>query len=105
VFKHACKMGLEGMSRSGWDRVIGRALAGLAQVQEPECAPAVKRKAEEDWGYLRGLWSMKSGASLGRCATLECVEGRRCCSHAAANSGDCLGQWARSTGSSSFYLR
>ena len=34
VFQHACKMGLEGLSRSGWDRATDRAFARLAEVQE-----------------------------------------------------------------------
>ena len=53
-----------------------RPIAGLAQVQEPECAPAVKREAEEDWGLFTRVMEHEKWRELERCATLECVEGK-----------------------------
>jgi bifunctional non-homologous end joining protein LigD len=50
VFRHACKMGLEGIvsKRLGSRYVSGRSKDWL-KFKNPE-APAVKREAEEDWG-------------------------------------------------------
>ena len=50
VFRHACKMGLEGIvsKRLGSRYVSGRSRDWL-KFKNPE-APAVKREAEEDWG-------------------------------------------------------
>jgi bifunctional non-homologous end joining protein LigD len=50
VFRHACKMGLEGIvsKRLGSRYVSGRTRDWL-KFKNPE-APAVKREAEEDWG-------------------------------------------------------
>ena len=54
VFRHACKMGLEGIvsKRLGSRYTSGRSKDWL-KFKNPE-APAVKREAEEDWG--RGGW-------------------------------------------------
>ena len=54
VFRHACKMGLEGIvsKRLGSRYVSGRTRDWL-KMKNPE-APAVKREAEEDWGL--GGW-------------------------------------------------
>ena len=54
VFRHACKMGLEGIvsKRLGSPYVSGRTRNWL-KFKNPN-APAVKREAEEDWG--RGGW-------------------------------------------------
>jgi bifunctional non-homologous end joining protein LigD len=48
VFRHACKMGLEGIVLSAWGRTIGRTRDWL-KFKNPE-APAVRREAGEDWG-------------------------------------------------------
>jgi bifunctional non-homologous end joining protein LigD len=50
VFRHACKMGLEGIvsKRLGSRYISGRSRDWL-KFKNPE-APAVKREAEEDWG-------------------------------------------------------
>jgi ATP-dependent DNA ligase len=50
VFRHACKMGLEGIAskRLGSRYVSGRSKDWL-KFKNPD-APAVKREAEEDWG-------------------------------------------------------
>jgi bifunctional non-homologous end joining protein LigD len=50
VFTHACKLGLEGLFRSGRIQVYrsGRSPHWL-KMKNP-AAPAVKREAEEDWG-------------------------------------------------------
>ena len=50
VFRHACKMGLEGIvsKRLGSRYRSGRSKDWL-KFKNPE-APAVKREAEEDWG-------------------------------------------------------
>ena len=50
VFRHACKRGLEGImpKRKGSPYRSGRSPDWL-KMKNPE-APAVKRKAEEDWG-------------------------------------------------------
>jgi ATP-dependent DNA ligase len=50
VFRHACKIGLEGIvsKRLGSCYVSGRTHERL-KMKNPE-APAVKREAEEDWG-------------------------------------------------------
>jgi bifunctional non-homologous end joining protein LigD len=50
VFRHACKLGLEGIvSKRLGSRYRSGPDEGLAQVQESN-ALAVKRQAEEDWG-------------------------------------------------------
>ena len=56
VFRHACKMGLEGIvsKRLGSRYVSGRTRDWL-KMKNPD-APAVKREAEEDWGRGRGVW-------------------------------------------------
>jgi bifunctional non-homologous end joining protein LigD len=53
VFRHACKMGLEGIvsKRLGSRYRSGRS-ADWLKFKNPE-APAVKREAEEDWGKDR----------------------------------------------------
>jgi ATP-dependent DNA ligase len=53
VFRHACKMGLEGIvsKRLGSRYRSGRSPDWL-KFKNPE-APAVKREAEEDWGKGR----------------------------------------------------
>jgi bifunctional non-homologous end joining protein LigD len=53
VFRHACKMGLEGIvsKRLGSRYVSGRTRLWL-KFKNP-AAPAVKREAEEDWGRER----------------------------------------------------
>jgi ATP-dependent DNA ligase len=50
VFRHACKMGLEGIvsKRLGSRHRSGRSKDWL-KFKNPE-APAVKREAEEEWG-------------------------------------------------------
>ena len=50
VFRHACKMGLEGIvsKRLGSPYISGRTRHWL-KFKNP-AAPAVKREAEEDWG-------------------------------------------------------
>ena len=50
VFRHACKMGLEGIvsKRLGSHYRSGRTKDWL-KLKNPD-APAVKREAEEDWG-------------------------------------------------------
>src|SRR5262249_13403704 len=50
VFRHACKMGLEGIvsKRLGSSYRSGRS-ADWLKTKNPD-APAVKREAEEDWG-------------------------------------------------------
>ena len=51
VFRHACKMGLEGIvsKRLGSRYVSGRSPDWL-KFKNPD-APAVTREAEEDWGH------------------------------------------------------
>jgi len=58
VFRHACKMGLEGIvsKRLGSRYVSGRSRDWL-KLKNPD-APAVKREFEEDWG--------KTGRNTGR---------------------------------------
>jgi bifunctional non-homologous end joining protein LigD len=53
VFRHACKMGLEGIvsKRLGSMYRSGRSMDWL-KMKNP-AAPAVKREAEEDWGKKR----------------------------------------------------
>jgi bifunctional non-homologous end joining protein LigD len=53
VFRHACKLGLEGIvsKRSGSPYRSGRSPDWL-KMKNPD-APAVKREAEEDWGKDR----------------------------------------------------
>jgi bifunctional non-homologous end joining protein LigD len=53
VFRHACKMGLEGIvsKRLGSRYVSGRSRDWL-KFKNP-AAPAVKRELEEDWGKMR----------------------------------------------------
>ena len=55
VFRHACKMGLEGIvsKRLGSRYRSGRSKDWL-KFKNPAAAAAVKREAEEDWG--RGRW-------------------------------------------------
>ena len=50
VFRHACKMGLEGIvsKRLGSRSRLGRTRDWL-KMKNPD-APAVRREAEEDWG-------------------------------------------------------
>ena len=50
VFRHACKMGLEGIvsKRLGSRYVSGRT-RNWFKFKNPD-APAVRREAEEDWG-------------------------------------------------------
>jgi ATP-dependent DNA ligase len=54
VFRHACKLGLEGIvsKRLGSRYRSGRSPDWL-KMKNP-AAPAVRREAEEDWG--RGRW-------------------------------------------------
>jgi ATP-dependent DNA ligase len=54
VFRHACKMGLEGIvsKRLGSRYISGRSRDWL-KFKNPE-APAVKREAEEEWGGADG---------------------------------------------------
>jgi bifunctional non-homologous end joining protein LigD len=54
VFRHACKMGLEGIvsKRLGSRYVSGRSRYWVKSKNQQH--PAVKREAEEDWG--RGKW-------------------------------------------------
>ena len=53
VFRHACKMGLDGIvsKRLGSHYRSGRTNDWL-KMKNPD-APAVKREAEEDWGRAR----------------------------------------------------
>ena len=51
VFRHACKMGLEGIVSKGSRYRSGRSPDWL-KIKNP-AAPAVKREAEEDWGNRR----------------------------------------------------
>ena len=53
VFRHACKMGLEGIvsKRKDLPYRSGRSSDWL-KMKNPACA-AVKREAEEDWGMVR----------------------------------------------------
>jgi bifunctional non-homologous end joining protein LigD len=53
VFRHACKMGLEGIvsKRLGSRHISGRSRDWL-KFKNPD-APAVKRELEEDWGNTR----------------------------------------------------
>jgi bifunctional non-homologous end joining protein LigD len=53
VFRHACKLGLEGIvsKRLGSRYLSGRSPDWL-KMKNPN-APAVKREAEEDWGKER----------------------------------------------------
>jgi ATP-dependent DNA ligase len=50
VFRHACKLGLEGIASKRKDSTYrsGRS-ADWLKMKNPACA-AVKREAEEDWG-------------------------------------------------------
>jgi bifunctional non-homologous end joining protein LigD len=48
VFRHACKMGLGGLSRSGGSRYRSGRSPDWLKFKNPE-APAVRREAEEDW--------------------------------------------------------
>jgi bifunctional non-homologous end joining protein LigD len=50
VFRHACKMGLEGIVSKRRDSIYrsGRS-ADWLKMKNPACA-AVKREAEEEWG-------------------------------------------------------
>ena len=54
VFRHACKLGLEGIvsKRKGSPYRSGRSPDWL-KMKNP-AAPAVRREAEEDWGKRRG---------------------------------------------------
>jgi bifunctional non-homologous end joining protein LigD len=56
VFRHACKMGLEGIvsKRLGSPYRSGRSPDWL-KMENPD-APAVKREAEEDWGRGKERW-------------------------------------------------
>jgi bifunctional non-homologous end joining protein LigD len=56
VFRHACKMGLEGIvpKRLGSRYISGRSRDWL-KVKNPD-APAVKREFEEDWGKTLRRW-------------------------------------------------
>src|SRR5262245_32024843 len=50
VFRHACKMGLEGIvSKQLGSRYVSGRTRGWLKMKNP-AAPAVKREAEEDWG-------------------------------------------------------
>ena len=62
VFRHACKMGLEGIvsKRLGSRYISGRSRDWL-KFKNPE-APAVKREAEEDWGRQGGASGARSTA-------------------------------------------
>ena len=57
VFRHACKMGLEGIvsKRLGSRYVSGRSPHWL-KLKNPS-HPAVKREFEEDWGRTQALWT------------------------------------------------
>jgi hypothetical protein len=59
VFRHACKMGLEGIVSKRKDSAYrsGRSPDWL-KFKNPD-APAVKREAEEDWNY----WSLPSSTA------------------------------------------
>jgi bifunctional non-homologous end joining protein LigD len=59
VFRHACKMGLEGIvsKRLGSRYRSGRSKDWL-KFKNPD-APAVKREAEEDWGKRGGRWPQR----------------------------------------------
>ena len=48
MFQHACKIGLEGISLSDWDRVTDLGVSDWLKFKNLD-APAVKREAEEDW--------------------------------------------------------
>ena len=59
VFRHACRMGLEGISRSGWDRVTGLGVLQTGSSPRTPEAPAVRREAEEDWRKEKDRSDMK----------------------------------------------
>jgi bifunctional non-homologous end joining protein LigD len=53
VFRHACKLGLEGIvSKRLGSRYRSRRSPDWLKMKNPS-APAVKREAEEDWGKER----------------------------------------------------
>jgi bifunctional non-homologous end joining protein LigD len=62
LFKHACKLGCEGIvsKRLGSPYRSGRSVHWV-KVKNPK-APAVKREAEEDWGSPRWLKNRKQKA-------------------------------------------
>jgi len=62
IFKHACKLGCEGIvsKRLGSFYRSGRS-AQWVKVKNPK-APAVKREAEEDWGSPHWIRSKKPNA-------------------------------------------
>jgi hypothetical protein len=64
VFRHACKMGLEGIisKRMGSPYRSGRSPDWL-KMKNPN-APAVKREAEEDWGRVSRPWAATKGRSF-----------------------------------------
>jgi ATP-dependent DNA ligase len=64
VFRHACKLGLEGIvsKRLGSLYVSGRSRDWL-KFKNPD-APAVKREFEEDWGKTP-RWGTRYDAGLG----------------------------------------
>jgi ATP-dependent DNA ligase len=49
VFAHACKMGLEGISKRKGSRYRSGRSPNWLKFKNP-AAPAVKREAEEEWG-------------------------------------------------------
>jgi bifunctional non-homologous end joining protein LigD len=57
IFKHACKLGCEGIvsKQLGSPYRSGRSPPWV-KVKNPK-APAVKREAEEDWGNKRSPWN------------------------------------------------
>jgi bifunctional non-homologous end joining protein LigD len=56
LFKHACKLGCEGIvSKLGSSYRSGRSVHWV-KIENPK-APAVKREAEEDWGSPRWIRS------------------------------------------------
>jgi ATP-dependent DNA ligase len=67
VFKHACKLGLEGIvsKRKDSPYTSGRSRHWI-KLKNPN-APAVKRKGEEDWRRLQGLTARRKAFAVQRC--------------------------------------
>jgi bifunctional non-homologous end joining protein LigD len=85
VFRHACKLGLEGIvsKRLGSPYRSGRSPDWL-KFKNP-AAPAVKREAEEDWGQQSRQSSSRS---------LDCVWD--CCLLRSSCRSDCSNSWTKS---------
>ena len=77
VFAHACKMRLEGVVSKRKDSAYRSGRSPDWLKMKNAAAPAVKREAEEDWGFREGSpCSTQDDASSSRCWAARRQRGR-----------------------------